>query len=100
MSIDIFRQRILTRIDELKDETLTQVVNVRHSPRAQSEAGVIFPATSAEEIAFRVIDLNSRARALDVAKNIITEEWTLLLNPQQEDDPKDKKKSERTETIY
>lgn len=100
MSLEEYRRRVLKKIDGEKDEMLTQVANVRFQPRTQIATGPVIPPSTAEEIAFRVVELNARLLALEVARNIVIAEFNALISPPQGEDSEPKPKTEKQKGIY
>ena len=98
MSLDEYRRRVLLKIDEQKDETLTQLANVRHR-QASSNASDFTPASTCEEIALRHVELSTRVLALDVARNIVIKEFQALTSPAQKPTDDGAKPKER-EAVY
>jgi hypothetical protein len=88
MSLDLFRQNCLTRLQQMIDTRTTAAVNIRASQ-----------FTTTDALALQQVEALSEARAWLECQRVIQEEFTKLMKPQQASS-ESQTPEKKTEEVY
>lgn len=91
MSAEELSRRAVERISELRDGAAEYSLNARFTPSSYGDRHV--PASTAEEIALRVVEGNALVRAYSGAIQAITDEYKRMMQPDDDKKPEQEKRS-------
>lgn len=97
MSIDLYRERMIGKLEEAKLLHLQELLRERFTQSFTTKEGTYVPHVSAEQVGLSVIEKNAKIRAYDDAIGIVNGAFREMMSPEKSPEESGAKPAEKKE---